>query len=136
MNISWVHIRPQQMPHGVYDQKALTTFDELTPVKASLLGGRRAVFHTLRVDDSDCGQRFFVCFNTMKHVTARAAPLVGNQQPCIIFRPFSEVPVNGLPSGETLGQISPNNAVFSQIEDGRFGGPIQRFAEGAKRFFV
>ena len=91
-HVGWAHVGPQQMAHRINDQKAFTAFDELTPIKANLPGGRRTVFNTLRVDDGDRRQGLFVRFNPVKHVTARAAPLIGNQQPRIVVGPLSKVP--------------------------------------------
>jgi len=70
-------------------------------------------------------------------VTARAAPLIGNQHPGFIFTPFPKVPIDGLPRWKAFGQIPPDNAIFGQVKDGfynRFEGP-DAFSFDTNEFF-
>lgn len=63
--------------------------------------------------------------------------LIGNQYPCSVFAPFSEVPIHSLPGRKAFGQIPPDNAVFGQVKDGFYNtveGP-DAFSFDANKFF-
>ena len=78
------------MAHRTDHQKTLAAFDEFTPIKANLLGCCRAIFNTLRVDNSHRRQGVLVYFQAIFH-----RQLIGNQKPRVVFGPFSKVPPGG-----------------------------------------
>src|SRR5215210_3232590 len=98
---------------GVHQDVALSALHLLAAIVAALFPANRGALHRLGVHHPRAG--LGVPFQADPEALADGPVDV---LPGTVYAPFSEVPVNGGPPGEVVGQQAPLAAALEDVEDG------------------
>src|ERR687898_3208903 len=112
-NLGAVELGFEDETLGVHQDMALTPFDLLASVVAALLSAHRGALYRLRIHHARTGLRVPLQANPEAFSYGPIDPFPGT-----VDTPFSEVVVDGGPSGEVVGKQAPLTTALKHVEDG------------------
>src|SRR5919107_3485392 len=98
-NLGTVELGFEDETLGVHQDMALTPFDLLTSVVTALLSAHRGALYRLAIHHARTGLRITLQADPQPFSDGPVDPF-----PATVYAPFSEVVVDGGPSGEVVGK--------------------------------